>query len=62
MTILAAYAFCPPAIAMQTNGMTWARVFAWSCFFLLVLFVSFVTLIGDGRLSLFSWQFSNKPV
>jgi hypothetical protein len=62
MTILPACAFCPPAIAMPTNAMTCARLFAWFWFFLLVLFFSFVTLVGDGVVSVLSWQFSNKPV
>jgi len=39
---------CPPANAMQTNAMTWALVFTWFSFFLLVLFSRFVTLVGDG--------------
>jgi hypothetical protein len=38
------------------------RVFACSWFFLLVLFFSFVTLVGEGMVSVLSWQFSNKPV
>jgi hypothetical protein len=65
MTILPACAFCPPAIAMQTNAITWARLFAWFWFFLLVLFFSFVTLVGEGMMSVvfvLSSQFSNKPV
>jgi hypothetical protein len=39
VTILAECAFCPPAIALQTNAMTWALVFTGLSFFLLVLFL-----------------------
>jgi hypothetical protein len=61
VTILPAYAFCPPAIAVQTDATTWALVFMWFCVLALGSFSRFATLSETEWYPVFIGQVSSKP-